>query len=389
MNALSRHELVTSLNYWNPWWRGEVPASGIPRDALENLKPWIGAGKAIAVCGMRRSGKTTLLRQLVLHLIENRRVSPRDLLYVNLEDPVFLESQDAPTFLDDLLQAFLDHARPVGTPHLLLDEIQNVKHWARWVRVAVDRGSPQIYLSGSSSKLLEPDLASVLTGRHRQITLWPFSFREVCRAKGLSLVPGSIQPIDERKARALLAEYLQHGGLPEVVLTEDPVRREELPKDIFRDILYRDIVGRHSIRSIGALEGLAQYLLANTARSFTYNRLKDRFGLGIDQVRNYVDYFEQSYLIGQLPQARVQDRIAVPGASESLCHGHRAAERGVFSVLRRSWLAGGDSSAPEASRVCGGQSFLPPGQAGMRLRDLAGDPRRRGHPGVLPPGSRT
>jgi predicted AAA+ superfamily ATPase len=274
--------------------------TGISRDALNAITPWITSGKALAICGMRRSGKTTLLRQVVAHLIGHRDVPARDILFVNLEDPVFIETQDSPSFLDDLLQAFLEHSQPKGTPHLFLDEIQNVGHWARWVRSAVDRGTPHIYLSGSSSHLLEPDLAAVLTGRHHQITLWPFSFREVCRARGLPLIPGSYQPKDEQEARALLADFLQNGGLPEVVLGTDPARTRELPKDLFRDILYRDIVSRHPVRAVGALEEIAQYLLANTAHLFTYNRLKDRFGLGIDQVRNYIEYLEQSYVIGQL-----------------------------------------------------------------------------------------
>lgn len=239
------------------------------------------------------------MQQVIDRLLAVDGVPARDVLFVNLEDPVLLDFQRSDSFLDDLYQTYREMGRPGSRPHLFLDEIQNVSSWARWVRVAVERQKAHIYLSGSSSELLEPSLASVLTGRCHRVTLWPFSYSELTRARGLRLIPGTRSPADELQARHLLAEYLEFGGLPEVTFTRDETVKRSRLKELFRDVVHRDVVGRHQIRAVRALEEVAQYYLTNTAHLVTYNRLKNRYGLAINQLKRYTELLEECYLIGQ------------------------------------------------------------------------------------------
>lgn len=313
ISAAEKWALFEIMKQWNPWWEVRDPtltaSFTVPRDALMNLERWIRVKRVLAIQGLRGVGKSTLMRQLIEHLLFNRGVQAKNILFVNLEDPLFIKFQRRQNLLSGLYQAYFEYAHPSDKPHhLFLSEIQNVNHWASWIRVALDKQNVHIYLSGSSSRLLEPDLASVLTGRHHIHTLRPFSFREFCRARELRILsspfihftPGSDEPVDSRWARVMLMEYLEYGGLPEVVLTKDLTLKKQILKDLFRDILFRDIVGRHQIHSITTLEIFAQHLLSITGQQFTCKNIMDRYGLTRCQMQSYLSNFVESYLISQI-----------------------------------------------------------------------------------------
>jgi uncharacterized protein len=286
------------LRRWNPWWDGAPFDSGIEREALADVCTWLGQTQVLAICGMRRCGKTTLMRQVVRHLLETKTATADEILFVNLEEPLFLESRATARVLDQLLDAHRERLQPARKPWLFLDEVQNIDGWARWVRTAAETGRANFVVSGSSSRLLEPDLATVLTGRSITHTLWPLSFREFLEfRRGREAEPFTSTNITNR-----LPEFLRDGGLPEVVLDENRSRREERLKQYFRDILHRDVVSRHAVRSVRALEEVAHHYLVNTARESSINSIKKKYGLAIDQVRSYTEYLVECYLIGTLPR---------------------------------------------------------------------------------------
>ncbi len=296
---MNRNELMEALARWNVWGRGLI-STGMPRDEKVRSAKWLDRPQALAIVGMRRCGKSTLMRQLAEKLIEGG-TADEEILIVNFEEPVFYESAVDHRLLDYILNVYLQELQPRGIPHLFLDEIHNVEGWERWARVRLDTNEIRLTISGSSSSILEPEVSAVLTGRCVVRTLWPLSFREYLRIRGVEVPERSV-----RTAGSLLQEesvrYLRYGGMPEVALSGDVEVKETLLKQYFRDIIYRDVVRRHDVRNVRALESLAHNLLVNTGNLTTYNRLKNKLGLAMDQVRSYFSYLEDCYLIISMPR---------------------------------------------------------------------------------------
>ncbi len=297
---MADERLFQALSFWNLWGEGAFE-TGIARQTRKGLLPWLDRPEVIAICGMRRCGKSTLMRQLVRALVD-RGVALKDTLFVNFEEPIFLERELDAAALDRVFDTYLELARPSSVPHLFLDEVHNVSGWERWVRSRTETGRARIVVSGSSSRLFDPDLATVLTGRHLTHTLWPLSFLELLRFRGVELEDGPDALARGARIRQELARYLRFGGLPEVVLAESDEIRTALLKHYFRDLLYRDVVRRHQIRDVRALETIAHHYLANTANLATYNRLKNLYGMAMDPIRSYTRYLEESYLIREVPR---------------------------------------------------------------------------------------
>ncbi len=307
--------LWEAIAYWNLWGDGSF-APGVAREARERLLPWLDRPEVIALCGVRRCGKSTLMRQLLRSLVEERQVPARDTLFVSFEDPAFIGLPLDVTTLDRIFTAYFEHTGPVAVPYLFLDEVHNVEGWERWARARAETGRARIVVSGSSSQLLDPDLAPLLTGRHLTHTLWPLSFSEHLRFAGIDLP----REASARRAEAFrqaarirreLVRYLQFGGFPEVVLAAEEDVRTALLKQYFRDLLYRDVVRRHEIRDVRGLETVAHHYLVNTASLATYNRLKNTYGLTMDAIRAYTRFLDESFLIREVP--RFSFKVTVQG----------------------------------------------------------------------------
>lgn len=233
----------------------------------------------IVITGIRRCGKSTLLRQL------SGRYN--DFLYINFDDDRLMDFTlaDFPS-----LMLVFEKTQP-GTKTLFIDEIQNVSGWERFIRRIHDEGY-KVFLTGSNANLLSQELGTRLTGRYTAITLFPFSFKEVLQFRSLRS-----DRITAKGRAAILAEfdrYLAGGGFPDYLKSGDP----EYLKRIWDDILYRDIVSRFGIREVKGFRQLARYLATNTANPATYNALKNTLGFkSVVSVRDYVGFLEQAYLI--------------------------------------------------------------------------------------------
>jgi len=228
----------------------------------------------IVITGIRRCGKSTLLRQL------SERYD--DFLYINFDDDRLMDFTvaDFPS-----LMLVFEKTLP-GTKTLFIDEIQNVAGWERFIRRIHDEGY-KVFLTGSNANLLSQELGTRLTGRYTAITLFPFSFKEVLQFRSIST-----DRITAKSRAAILAEfdrYLAGGGFPDYLKSEDP----EYLKRIYDDILYRDIVSRFGIREVKGFRQLARYLITNTANPATYNALKNTLGFkSVVSVRDYVGFLD-------------------------------------------------------------------------------------------------
>ncbi|MFW5805549.1 MAG: ATP-binding protein [Bacteroidales bacterium] len=226
----------------------------------------------IVISGIRRSGKSTLLKQ--------RFATKKTSLFINFEDPrlVHFDMSDIEKLAGIMAEK--------GTSWLLIDEIQNLKSWEKLARFFHDRHI-KLVITGSNSSLLSKELGSKLTGRYRQFELFPFSFEEY------------VDYLKLEKNAENFKKYLYYGGFPEY-LNE---KSDDYLHTLLNNIVIRDVAVRRNIRNEDLLLRLTVFLYSNVGKIFSYNKLSTH--LEIKSVRttiDYCDYLEDSYLLEFLPQ---------------------------------------------------------------------------------------
>lgn len=238
---------------------------GITRDVAINPIPKF----ASIISGIRRCGKSTLARQVL-------KSSDR-IYYTNFED-INLASFTLDDFikLDKIFKAEIGDN---GT--YFFDEIQNINGWEIFIRQLTDKGA-QVLITGSNARMLSRELGTKLTGRQITTEIYPFSYPEFLTLR------------NKKHSINLFLDYLGKGGFPEYLKTG----QKEILRNLFQDILYRDIIHRNELRNETAVKTLLQYLLANIGKQISFNRLKELTGVGSgNTISQFIEYFEQAYLL--------------------------------------------------------------------------------------------
>jgi uncharacterized protein len=281
-SRLSKDQIKAMLlEQQQAFWQAEI---GVEREQLSEIERALPLPHAVVISGLRRAGKSTLLAQFAHRFGEDL------FYYVNFEDDRFLgfQAEDA----NDLYQALVElfGERKV----FIIDEVQNVTGWERFVRRFMDQGI-KFFITGSNASLLSRELGTRLTGRYIPVELFPFSFGEFLRFKGYAIPDlKRLTTVETAHLQQGLNEYLHMGGIPE------PLKYPELPllRTLYDDILYRDIATRYRIEEVRALKELAFYLMSNPTSQVSFNKLKEQFHLGsVNTIKNYIEYLENSWLI--------------------------------------------------------------------------------------------
>ena len=254
--------------------------AGIDREV--DVERYRKSGQIVVISGIRRSGKSTLLRQF--------SDTYEAFHYINFDDDRLMDF----SISDFSTLVLICEKTSPDTKVIFIDEIQNISGWERFIRRIHDDGW-KVYLTGSNANLLSAELGTHLTGRYKKITLFPFSFKEVLRFRTVSS-----DGITAQKKAAILAEfdrYLVGGGFPEYLKYQDP----EYLKRTYEDILFRDIIGRTGIREVKPFRQLARYLFTNISNRASYHALKKVLGFkSAVSVRDYVGFLEEAYLVFEL-----------------------------------------------------------------------------------------
>jgi hypothetical protein len=297
---MEESKLFEILNSYNRFWSTGTIEAGISREALARCVRELERKEILLLKGVRRSGKSTLLAQIILYLLEKGK-KPGQLLRVNLEEPL-LASEYSLELLEQIYRVYRERVNPSGKCYLFLDEIQNIPEWERWVRGRSETENIKVIVTGSSSQLLSREVGTKLTGRQVSFEIFPLSFAEFLRFKGVMVNSRADYFEQKPLIRNLLAEYRKYGGFPEVVLRKEPEDKELLLKQYFEDILHRDVVSRNEIRDILTLQNLAVFLLTNIGRLTSATNLKRNFAVSQDKVENYTSALLESYLIYRVPK---------------------------------------------------------------------------------------
>jgi predicted AAA+ superfamily ATPase len=264
----------------------------LPRE----LKLPLNSGKIVVVSGIRRCGKTTVLK-LTRNALLNSNIGKHKILFFNFDDErLILKTNE----LDVILQAYREiyPELDLGESYFFFDEIQNIENWEKFVRRVYDNETKNIFISGSNSKLLGSEIATSLRGRTMLYELYPLSFTEY-----LSFCNINTQYYGDKNYAAIqnaFNKYLKEGGFPETI-GKNIEEREYILGDYFQVLLFRDIIERYKLTRIAALKYYIQKLVANLGKPFSinkiYNELKSQ-GTKVDKEYLYeiLDYVEAVYL---------------------------------------------------------------------------------------------
>ena len=260
-------------------------------------------GKATAVIGMRRAGKTTYLHQLRRERLAAG--TPRERLpYVNFEDERLVGLPASRLgFLVEELGRRASQAQGDAVTTWCFDEIQVVPGWERFVRRLLDGGGVEVILTGSSAALLSREVATSLRGRAWEVPLYPFSFEEALRhaGSGVREAPRRASARERSRLERAFLEWLAVGGFPEAQgLGSDA--RAQLLRDYVDVAILRDVVERHGIGNVTALRWLVRHLLGNAASPFSiekfYAALKSQ-GIAVskDTLHEMLAHLEDCFLV--------------------------------------------------------------------------------------------
>lgn len=288
---MNNETIIEILSGWNFWRRDQE--TGISRDAyLNKLDRLAETDQIVAMTGVRRSGKSTLMKQFIKKKIFSG-IDRASFLYVNFEEPKFFGLL-SPEFLQQIYEAYLEIIKPDEKPWIFLDEVQNVPKWERFLRGLHEKKEANIFISGSTAKLLGKELGTLLTGRWVEMKTYPLSFREFLLFKQMKIENKMDMLSNKVRIKQLLREYLEFGGFPLVALKEE---KEEILRRYFDDIVERDIAMRHKIRKTEKLKALARYYLTNFSSHVSYRRIAKFIGLSLDSIERYSTYMAEAYLL--------------------------------------------------------------------------------------------
>ncbi len=284
---MDKTELLEVLNDWN-FWRKELE-TGRPRlKHLEKSLKLLKTNVVLAIIGVRRSGKSFLMRQTIKRLIEKGE-KRKNILMVNFEDSRFAELK--PEVLEQVFETYLESLKPDSKPFVFLDEVHNVPKWEKWVRTMHELGKAKIVVSGSSSKLLSGELATVLTGRHLDIVVFPLSFKEFLQFENLEIKSELDKVAKKTELNQLFNKYLEFGGFPEVVLSSE---KKQLLLTYFEDILIKDIEKRFKLRKREKLRALARFYLTNISGKISFNSVKKFLEITTNTAEKFSSYLEEA-----------------------------------------------------------------------------------------------
>jgi len=250
---------------------------------LNKIKKYLSAPNIVIISGVRRCGKSTFA---VLAM------QGQNFAHMNFDDNELdgFTKGDFPKLLDAFYELYGEDLE-----YILLDEIQNISGWELFA--AKLRRSKKVIITGSNANLLSTELATHLTGRHSDVVLLPFSFKEFLRLKNIQWSDTDLY--NSRKIANLnkiLDEYIAVGGFPEAYTID-----ADVVDGIYNDIISKDILFRHNVRYQKALKAIAHYLLSNFGQEFSYKKLTNIFEIKNEHtMRNYVGYLEEVFLFSIL-----------------------------------------------------------------------------------------
>lgn len=262
----------------------------IREEYLERIRPFYESDLVKVLIGIRRCGKSVLLKQIEVELI-NEGIDESHIIYLNFEDLSY-------SFIAnemDLHKYIKDRITDTNKYYLMFDEIQNVDNFEKAINSFRATMNCSVFVTGSNGKLLSGELATHLSGRYVSFKIMPFSFREVCEIKGLNR--NNIQDED-------FMEFLNYGGMPQRFLMQSEIETRVYLSDLYNSIVLRDIIQRSKIKDVDILNRIVEYMVMNTSQTFSAKSISDFFGsinrkVSTETIYGYIEYISSSLIMNK------------------------------------------------------------------------------------------
>jgi len=299
-------EKFVSLAKYN-FWDGNVPALGFPRKYYtDSIFNYTGNKLVKVLVGQRRVGKSYILRQIAKRLIDSG-IHPQNIFYINKEFTDFDFIKDYKD-LEGLLKIYNSKLSPAGKKYLFIDEIQNVEGWEHFVNShSQDFVEPyEIFVSGSNSKMLSGELATLLSGRYVNFEVLPFSFAEYA---GIT---------SQEFSKQNYIQYMESGALPELFVLPNEETKRNYIAAIKDTVLLRDIIQRHSIKDPRLLEDIFVFLVNNASNLISITNIVNFFksnkrNTSYDTISNYIGFITDTFLAHKVERYNIKGKETISG----------------------------------------------------------------------------
>jgi len=273
----------------------------------------LNSSSILSIVGVRRCGKTFLLYQIM----EKLKIPRENIVYLNFEDEILYPL--AGDELHNLLSVYFENFSPDqgNKIYLLLDEIQNIPNWEKWIRRVYDtQQNIKIIITGSTSKLTGYEIGTSLRGRTITFNLYPFSFKEFLNAKNFQFNHETIAYSKEKPFLIKhLNEYLEYGGFPQITF-EKIENRNLILQEYYRAIFYRDIVEKYSIRNVKLLDSFLKLIISNTSSLVSFSKAENilktiGFKVSKSTLIEYMNYLTSCFLCFEVPifSYKIKDQL--------------------------------------------------------------------------------
>lgn len=278
------------LFQYNPWWEEDYELKDVVERPFyqDLLKDQLQNRHLVFITGLRRVGKTTLMRLLIKDLLANG-IEARHLLYFSADDYMLSKRN-----LFEILEEYkkIHRIRSEEKVYLFLDEITYQQDYRQQIKNLYDAYNMKIFASSSSTSLLK-DKKAFLTGRSVTLEVRPLDFEEYKLFKGID-----VKKRDDVLNEAFFKDYIREGGMPENVLSPD---REYL-MTLVDDIIQKDITAFHGLKNHRIVRDYFTLLMERSGKQFSINKIANILNMSPDTAGRYMRYFEETYLVHLLPR---------------------------------------------------------------------------------------
>ena len=275
---------------------------------LKKISPFYNQDLIKVITGIRRCGKSVILRQIINEIIESG-VKEENIIYMNFELSDYSDIKTSKD-LDYYIKSKIANKDKY---YLFFDEIQYVKEWERTVNSykAKYGDKVSIFITGSNSDLLSGELATLLSGRYVSFKIKPFSFKEVCEFKNYEF--------DKYKLEEHFNNYVKWGGLPQRFALNDEYEIRTYLTDVYNSIVVKDIINRFKVTDLELSNRIAEYIVTTPSQTFSaeslvkYFEINDARGVGKTTLYNYLEYMCKAYLIEKVDRYDVRGKRILNG----------------------------------------------------------------------------
>lgn len=276
---------------YNPWWEGEINLKGVieRKSEFDALLGHLQSKRIVFLSGLRRVGKTTLMKLLIRHLIKKEKVKSDKIFYISLDD-YSLREMSISKIIDEYRKI---HKLSIDQKiYVFLDEITYAKDFEIQLKNIYDSQNVKIFASSSSASLMKSK-KQYLTGRSVVLEILPLFFEEYLEFKGIKVSKRNSHLMEK-----YFEDYLRDGGLPEYVLSGEIGYIKELVDDIIK----KDIAAVYGVKNYQILQDMFLLLMERAGKSISINKVANILGVSPDTAKRYLDMFAETNLIYLVPR---------------------------------------------------------------------------------------